>query len=125
VKEQATTGRYVMSKHMQLKVEVRSYYAKDLGSAFPNLARHLSRLDPAWPERNPSLYELAGQLDKLFYASEGSVLGKLLRLNGTGLRKLFHDIEAHIADWQLAIADRLLYRLEDIFEEIERELAGM
>lgn len=32
------------------------------------------------------------------------------------------SIEENIADWNLAQADRLLYNLEDLFDEIESEL---
>jgi plasmid stabilization system protein ParE len=38
------------------------------------------------------------------------------------LKSLHKSIEGHIADWNLAQADRLLYKLEDIFEKIESEL---
>jgi hypothetical protein len=114
-----------MSKHMHLRVEVRSYYAKDMESTFPNLACHLRRFDPAWAGRNPSLYDIAANLDKLLYVSESTALGKLLLRHGPKLRKLHHDIEAQIADWHLAVADRLLYGLEDIFVEIESELVRM
>jgi len=36
---------------------------------------------------------------------------------------LHEKIQAHIADWMLSKADALLYRIEDIFDDIERELS--
>jgi hypothetical protein len=36
------------------------------------MARHLRRLAPDLVERNPSLYAIAGQLDKLLYTFDGT-----------------------------------------------------
>ena len=38
------------------------------------------------------------------------------------IRNLYKNIEKNIADWNLAQADLLLYKLEDIFDKIEYEL---
>jgi len=38
------------------------------------------------------------------------------------LRNLLNNIQDNIADWKLAQADRLLYSIEDIFDDIESEL---
>jgi len=35
---------------------------------------------------------------------------------------LYEEIEEQIADWHLGQADQCLYKVEDIFDEIEREL---
>jgi hypothetical protein len=56
-----------MSKYMHLKISVLPYYQNDLKDNYPNLARRLKRLASDLVERNPSLYEIAGQLDKLLY----------------------------------------------------------
>jgi hypothetical protein len=111
-----------MSKYMQLTVTVRPHYQTGLAGSYGKLARHLSYLDASLAERNPSLYELAGQLDQLLYRFQGTPLREVLLRHGDRLRKLHKSIEAHIADWKLAAADRLLYEIEDTFAEIESEL---
>jgi hypothetical protein len=73
-------------------------------------------------ERNPSLYEIAGKLDKLLYQFDGTPLREVLMRHREALKSLHKSIEGDIADWNLAQADRLLYKLEDIFEKIESEL---
>ncbi|MBU4231586.1 MAG: hypothetical protein L6277_17315 [Desulfobacterales bacterium] len=61
-----------MSKYMQLTVTVRPFYEKNLEEAFPKLARYLKFLNSDLVEGNPSLYGIAGQLDKLLYAFDGT-----------------------------------------------------
>jgi hypothetical protein len=111
-----------MSKHMQLTVTVRSYYQKDLEGTYPNLARHLGHLDPKGAQGDPSLYELTGQLDQLLYRFEGTPLRAVLLKHREKLQKLHKQIRESLADWNLAQADRLLYGIEDEFDEIEAEL---
>ena len=107
---------------MQLTVTVHPYYPKDLEGTYPNLERHLSRLDPDLAKRNPSLYELAGQLDQLLYRFEGTPLREVLLRHREKLQDLGKKIKENLADWKLAQADKLLYDLEDVFGEIETEL---
>jgi hypothetical protein len=111
-----------MSKYMQITVTVNPYYQKNLQDTYPNLARRLQALDRDLAERNPSLYELAGQVDKLLYKFDGTPVREVLLRYRENLRHLHKSIEANIADWNLAQADGLLYKLEDIFDKIESEL---
>ena len=111
-----------MSKHMQLTVTVRPYYQAGLAGTYPKLARHLGYLAPDLVKGNPSLYELAGQLDQLLYRFEGTKLREVLLRHREGLLKNHKSIQESIADWNLAQADRLLYGIEDAFDEIESEL---
>lgn len=111
-----------MSKHMQLAVTVRPHYPEDLDGTYPKLSRHIERLDADLPKRNPSLYELVGQLDQLLYRFEGTQLRNVLLRHGDTLQKLHEGIQENIANWNLAQADRLLYSLEDTFDDIESEL---
>jgi hypothetical protein len=112
-----------MSKCMQIAVTVNPYYQEEFDKAFPKLARHLGYLDAALVQSNPSLYALAGRLDKLLYAFDGTELREVLLRHREKLHSLYKDIEANIADWHLDQADKLLYKVEDIFEEIEAELS--
>jgi len=107
---------------MHLTVTVRPYYEKNLEQTYPKLARNLKNLDADLVERNPSLYEIAGQLDKLLYTFDGTPFRDVLLRHRENLRNLHKSIEEKIADWNLAEADRLLYKIEDVFDKIESEL---
>ena len=111
-----------MSKYMQITVTVRPFYQVELRETFPKLARHLGYLNKELVEKNPSLYELVTQLDKLLYAFDGTELREVLLRHRQELQRLHKSVEEEIANWNLAQADRLLYQIEDIFEEIESEL---
>ena len=108
---------------MQLTVHVRPYYKKDMKSEYPKISKGLSYLHKAWIEEGPSLFDIVGRLDKLLYELEGNpTFRKVLLKHKDELRKLHKEVEEHIADWSLAKADKILYHMEDIFDEIEWEL---
>lgn len=111
-----------MSKHMQLTVSVRSFYEGEMAGAYPKLVRYLRQADEGLLNKNPSLYELAGQLDTLLYHSDGTSLRQVLLRHGDKIKHTRKMVEQKIADRQLAQADKLLYTLEDIFDEIESDL---
>ena len=108
---------------MQITVTVNPFYEEELEQAYPNLARHLGYLDAPLVKSNPSLYGLVTQLDKLLYAFDGTKLREVLLPHREKLIGLHKSIEEHIGSWNLAQADRLLYDIEDIFDEIEEELS--
>ena len=112
-----------MSTHMQITVTVTSYYQEDFEKTFPKLARHLGHLDAALVRSNPSLYFLASRLDKLLYTFDGTEVREVLLRHREELQSLYKESEANIADWHLAQADKLLYKIEDVFAEIEAELS--
>jgi len=111
-----------MSKYMQLTVTVRPYYEKNLEQTYPKLARNLKNLNANLVEQNPSLYEIVGQLDKLLHAFEGTKFREVLSRQREKLLNLHKSIEEKIADWNLAQADALLYKIEDVFDGIESAL---
>ena len=111
-----------MSKYMHLTVTVVPYYPGDLEDTYPKLARYLKSLASDLVERNLSLYGIAGQLDKLLYTFDGTPFRDVLLRHRENLRNLHKSIEENIADWNLAQADRLLYKIEDAFDKIESEL---
>ena len=112
-----------MSKYMHLTITVSPYYQNDLEGTYPKLARRLTSLNADLVERNPSLYAIAGQLDKLLYTFDGTPLREVLLRHQENLKNLHKSIEENIADWNLAQADQLLYKIEDEFDKIESELA--
>ncbi len=111
-----------MSKYMQITVSVKPYYQKELQDAYPKLARHLGYLDRELVQQNPSLYQLAGRLDELLLKYDSTPLREVLLPQREKLQQLHRDIEKHIADWNLAHADKLLYKLEDVFDDLEARL---
>jgi hypothetical protein len=112
-----------MSKHMQLTVDVRPYYQETLQAVYPKLVANLSSSKALEPDEEPSIYDLVGNLDKLLYALDGNPACKeILLKHKDQLKKLHADIAGYIADWKLAPADQALYKLEDIFDDIEWEL---
>jgi hypothetical protein len=111
-----------MSKTMQITVSVKPYYHADFQDVYPKLARHLGYLDRELVQQNPSLYQLAGRLDELLLKYDSTPLREVLLPQRDKLLQLHKDIEKHIADWNLAQADKLLYKLEDVFDDLEARL---
>jgi hypothetical protein len=108
---------------MQLAVHVRSYHKKGLEADYPRIAKALSFLDEKWTREDLSLFDIAGRVDRLLYDAEGNLSFKeILLKHKDRLRRLYKKAEAHIADWNLAEADKTLYRIEDVFDQIEWEL---
>lgn len=111
-----------MSRNMQLKITVSSFYEKSITAVYPNLARHLERIDKNLIERDPSLYELTKDLDLILYRYDGTQLRQVLMQHKDDLKKCYRHIEKKIAEWDLSAADQLLYQLEDQFMKIEEQL---
>lgn len=109
-----------MSKYMQLTIDVRQDYKNRIESIYPKLAGHLNRIDETLVGEETSIFDLVGRLDKLLYAAEGDhpFRDVLLKYKGS-LKALYAEVESNIADWKLAQADQALYKLEDLFGEIE------
>lgn len=107
---------------MQLQVVVKPFYQPDFAGSYPRLARHLGYLRPDLVARNPTLYELASRLDHLLYEFDPSPWRTVLLPHRPKILALQKEIEQHLAAWRLSQADALLYRLEDIFDEIEQQL---
>ena len=111
-----------MSKYMQIAVSVKPYYQQEFQDVFPKLARHLGYLDRELVQQNPSLYQLAGHLDELLLKYDGTPLREVLLPQRDKLQQLYKDIEKNIADWNLTQVDKLLYKLEDVFDDLEAQL---
>ncbi len=112
-----------MSKYMQLKVSINPYYQEGFEKAYPRVARRFSYVDEALLGENPSFFEIAAKFDKLLYELEGDPpFRELLLKYRSTLYNLYEEVQDRIADWHLAKADQLLYKMEDIFDEIEAEV---
>lgn len=111
-----------MSRFMKITVTINPYYEKDLEGTYPKLGWYLRHHDPTLADQNPSLYKLAGMMDQLLFRFDGTKLRDALLLHEDKLRALYKNIEADIADRNLSRADKFLYQVEDIFDEIELQL---
>ena len=112
-----------MSKYMQLTVRVRSYHKQGLEADYPKIAKALGFLDEKWIGKDLSLFDIAGSVDRLLYDAEGNPdFREILLKHKDNFRKLYKTAESHIADWNLAEADKVLYQIEDVFDQIEWEL---
>ena len=109
---------------MQLTVRIRPYYKNGFKGIYPALARGVSQLDTFRGTEEPSLFDMVDRLDRLLYELEGNPpFREILLKHQVELRNLHEKIQNHIADWKLAQADKMLYRIEDIFDDIEWELS--
>jgi hypothetical protein len=116
----------IMSQYMQLTVDVRPVYTKGFKAAYPKLAGNLIHAKAIKEYDDPALYDLVARLDKLLYDLDGNPKVKdILLKQKDRLKRLYAEIEAHIADWKFSDADKALYKIEEIFEEIEYDLAGL
>jgi hypothetical protein len=95
------------------------FYKKDLQGTYPKSASDLGYLDSSLVNRNPSLYELLGQLDQILYRHDGTPLREALLRHSEKLRNQYKIIQENIADWKLAQADKILYSIEDTFDDME------
>ena len=112
-----------MSKHMQMRVRIDPFYKKGFGEAYPRISRGLAYLGDDWTKKEISLFEIVGQLDQLLYQLEADPpIREIVLKHKSALHGLYESIQEKIGDWHLAEADQLLYKMEDIFDEIEREL---
>ena len=111
-----------MSKTMQMRIRILPYYSRSFSQTYPNMAKRLGRVDGPWVEEGPSLFDIVGRLDKLLHELEGDPpFREILLSQKKPLHELYEAVEESIADWHLAKADQALYKMEDIFDEIERE----
>jgi hypothetical protein len=111
---------------MQLTVDVRPFYTKGFKSAYPKLAGALMHAKSINEYDDPALYDLVAKWDNLLYDLDGNPNVKQILLKHKGrLKALYTEIEGHIADRKLSEADNVLYKLEDVFEDIEYDLAGL
>jgi hypothetical protein len=112
-----------MSKHMQLTVRIQPYYRKGLAGVYPEIARRLGYIDEAWVGEGPSLFHIVGRLDKLLFELEADPpFREILLKYKAKLQECYEGVESRIADWHLSEADKRLYEIEDLFDEIEAEL---
>jgi hypothetical protein len=113
-----------MSRNMQMRTRILPYYQGGFHKVYPKIAYSLRHMNQDFTENAPSLFELIGKWGKILHELEDneSVRNVFLK-HRQSLSDLYETVEQQIGDWQLAKADQALYKIEDVFDDIERELA--
>jgi hypothetical protein len=111
---------------MQMRVEIQPYYQKGFKKEYPNISHALRHVKKVLGENDPTLFELVGKYGTILYELEGQASSQaVFRTHRETLLALYEEVEEKIADWQLAKADQALYKMEDIFDDIEKELGKL
>jgi hypothetical protein len=110
---------------MQLNVQIRPSYEDSFERAYPAVARRLRSADETVLKYGSSPYEIVEKWDALLAEIRDQRFKDLLLRYKGRLQGLHKKIEDEIVDWHLGEADRMLYIMEDIFEEIDRETTGL
>jgi hypothetical protein len=111
---------------MQLSVRVEPSYEDGFKKVYPGIAKRLHSVGESALTDGPSLLGIVEKWDVLLSKLDGDPAFKKLLLRHKGrLRELYQQVEERIVDWHLSEADRMLYEVEDIFGEIDREAADL
>ena len=111
-----------MSRHMQIDIRLLPFYEKGFKGHFPKLAKALENsgyVDSGDPD--PSLYDLVDvlrrmNLDPLVPSLAKKTLGSFLKK----LTALKEAAQEALLARKLTDLDKLLYRIEDEFEDLEK-----
>jgi hypothetical protein len=111
---------------MQMRIRIQPYYQKGFKKEYQNISHALRHTNLILGEKDPSLFELVGKYATILHElkAEESVYS-VFRAHRETLSRLYEAVEEKIADWKLADADQALYKIEDIFDDIEKELGRL
>ncbi len=109
---------------MQIRVRVEPYWKPPLRREYPHLAAQIGAVDHDLIEAEPSLLTLIEHLGRV-HDSPGADprLREVLAARAPGLFDLRRRVEELIGEWRLGEADQVLYQIEDVFGEMDRDLA--
>jgi hypothetical protein len=111
-----------MSRFMQIRIHLEPVYRPDLQSHFPRLSKTLEALGISAQLCCATLYHLVRELERAVYGDIDPALRRTLERHTPVLVRLRGEVEEKLAAWKLEGLDELLYRMEDAFQELEREL---
>ena len=112
-----------MSKYMQIRVRIESMYRHSLKDHFPNITRCFEREGVNVGGLDISLYRMIDEVEKILFKDHLDRYFKaVLERYKEGLFNLRNEVEQNMASWRLSLVDHSLYKIEDLFEEIERDL---
>ncbi len=111
-----------LSRFMQIRIRLEPAYRPKLDAHFPRLARVLEELGVKANPQRVTLYDLVGELERASEGQARSPVCKALQKHLHGLVKLRDLIREKLARWEPEGLDGLLYKLEDLFQDLEGDL---
>jgi hypothetical protein len=109
---------------MQLSAEILPYYQSSFSQTYPRLARRLELWVPDLVSKGPPLYTLTEHLEEILGQAEDTEFGRTVEPRLATLRALHDRVQAALAEWSFEEADRLLYQMEDLYDEIDADLSA-
>lgn len=113
-----------MSKYMEIEIKlVPAYGSGGLTGRFPNLVKLLKNHGyDRVVEKEPSLYELVDVLTRIRNdpAIDQSAKRAILNMHDS-IQKVRDEAREHLLGRRLNELDQSLYRLEDLFNDLEQE----
>jgi hypothetical protein len=111
-----------MSRFMQIRLQIQAVYRPELGAHFPKLASALEELGIGVDQHRVTLYSLVRELERAVYGDARPGLGEALAKHLPSLVATRNQIDEKLSMWERHGLDELLYRMEDGFEDLERDL---
>lgn len=111
-----------MSRFMQIRIQIEPVYHPELRAHFPKLARALEELGVPSDRRQTTLYHLIRELERALYRQVRPALRGVIERHRPRLLSLQEAVEERLAAWQREGLDELLYQIEDVFADLERDL---
>lgn len=113
-----------MSKYMQIDIRLIPFYERRFEKSFPHIARLLTQRSGAeFVEKGISLYEMADTLETIVENPDTPVdLRDAISPYVEKLMPLKEVARDHLLARRLNELDQTLYRMEDVFEDLEGAL---
>jgi hypothetical protein len=113
-----------MSQYMQIDIRVVPFFDKPFEKVFPNLADCLRQLSyHRLVEKDPSLYHLIDDLMMIIESpNTPSGIKKKLAPYVAKMAPLQETARAHLLARRLNELDQILYRIEDVFQDLDGAL---
>jgi len=114
-----------MSKYQQIRVRVEPVWDKGLAKDLPRLYRLLLPLQPELEDMTPAppLTDLVHHLVHLSQMRDlAPGVEQALSAHGPAIIQAKEEADAAMGSWKLGQAEKALYKMEDAFAELEREL---
>ena len=108
---------------MQIRLNIEPVYHPDFKTEFPKLAEVLLSCGVDIDPSRTTLYDLIREIRKASHWED--VRPPVRRLFENHLRvlgPLENEVEEKLAAWRLEGLDALLYKIEDAFEDLEKDL---
>ncbi len=111
-----------MSRFMQIRIQIEPVYHPELRAHFPRLAKTLDELGISTDPARTTLYHLIQELERALYRDMRPALRRAIEQHRPRLLSLHEAVEERLSIWQREGLDGLLYEIEDVFTDLERDL---